>query len=287
MANLEQIFKLTDLEALKALQIYVKHLVDGLLAGLHQSPQKGFGIEFKEYKNYTPGDSLKQLDWKYFAKTDHYMIKEAEVERQNDFIFVLDRSESMNFEGGNTSKFNLAKAFIASMSYLAQKQHDNYQVYNLKSKARNYESFLFELIKTQPNPLFETSDMQAQHFQSAKSTVFILSDAYLEDIALNKLLNDWSLSTQKLVFVHLLYDSEMTLNFEKKNYRFKDLETGKTLQINTKEALSTYLEQINFWHNNIKQQCANKGIIYYQVDGNKPLQSDIMQLLNLLNFSLQ
>jgi uncharacterized protein (DUF58 family) len=287
MSNLQQIFSLTDLEALKALQIYVKHLVDGLLTGMHQSPKKGFGIEFKEYKNYTPGDSLKQLDWKYFAKTDHYMIKEAEVERQNDFVFVLDRSESMNFEGENASKFNIGKAFIASIAYLAQQQHDNYRIFNIKINARNYESFLFELIKTTTNPLIQFEEMLPKQLQSAKSTVFLLTDAYLADEELDKLLRDWSLSTQKLVLVHLLYSSEMTLDFKKRNYRFKDLETGKTLQINTKEALVTYKEQLNLWHSNIKKLCANKGIIYFQIDAGQPLRNDIIHLLNLMNFTLK
>ncbi len=287
MSDIQQIFSLTDLEALRALQIYVKYLVDGLLAGMHQSPKKGFGIEFKEYKNYTPGDSLKQLDWKYFAKTDHYMIKEAEVERQNDFIFVLDQSESMNFEGENTSKINLAKAFIASMAYLAQQQHDKYQIFNFFSNARNYDSFLFELIKITTQPSFQYTEMLPQQFQKAKSTVFFISDGYLEDDELDKLLNDWSLSTHKMVFVHLLYNSEMTLDFKKKNYRFQDLETGKMLQINTKEAFTTYSEQLNKWHNNIKQLCSNRGITYYQIDASKPLRNDILHLLNLINFSLK
>ncbi len=285
MTDIQQIFSLTDLEALKALQIYVKHLVDGVLSGMHQSPGKGFGIEFKEYKNYTPGDSLKQLDWKYFAKTDHYMIKEAEVERQNDFIFVLDRSESMNFEGGNASKFNTSKAFIASMAYLAQQQHDKYQIFNFKSNSRTYESFLYEVIKTETNNDFQYEAMLPKQFQSAKNMVFFISDGYLEENELNKLLNDWSLSTKKLVFVHLLYKSEMTLSFEKDNYRFKDLETGKTLQINTKEALSSYSEQLKNWHQKITLLCASKAITYFQIDAAKPLRNEIMHLLNLLNFA--
>lgn len=80
MQSMNQLFQMPDFESLKALQLYIKHHIEGVMIGMHQSPKTGFGIEFKEYRNYVPGDSLKQLDWKYFARTDHYMIKEAEME---------------------------------------------------------------------------------------------------------------------------------------------------------------------------------------------------------------
>ncbi|MBK6267418.1 DUF58 domain-containing protein [Marivirga sp. S37H4] len=287
MSSIQQIFSLTDLEALKALQIYIRHFVDGIISGMHQSPRKGFGIEFKEYKNYTPGDSLKQLDWKYFARTDHYMIKEAEVERQHDFIFVLDRSKSMQFKGKEASKYDISRAFIASLSYLAKQQHDSYQLFNAKSNARNFDTFLYELIKQETDVSFEFTEMLPDKKQSSRTTAFIISDGYLTDDELEKLLKSWSYASQKTVFVHLLFENEMKLNFEKENYRFKDLESGRTVQINTKEARMEYQHQLNNWHRGIKNLCAKNEIMYFQLEDIKPLEHDIIQLLTLMNFNLK
>lgn len=287
MPTIKEIFSLTDVEALKALQIYVRHFVHGLITGMHQSTKTGFGIEFKEYKNYTPGDSLKQLDWKYFAKTDHYMIKEAEVERQHDFIFVLDKSESMLFEDDKLSKFDLAKAFIASVSYLVQQQHDKYQLFNVGSQAKDFETYLYELIKLKTETKFQYQQMMPAQKQSAKSTVFIITDAYLEDEELVKLLKNWAHASDRVVFIHMLLEKELTLNFDKKNYRFKDLESGEMLQVNTREALSDYQEQLANWQQHIRKLCAKNGILYFQLKAEQTLQNDIIKLLDQMNFNLR
>lgn len=285
MRTLQEIFSLTDLEALKALQIYVRHLVDGIIAGMHQSPKKGFGIEFKEYKNYTPGDSLKQLDWKYFAKTDHYMIKEAEVERQHDFLFALDLSLSMEYANKEASKLNLAKACVASLAYLAQKQHDNFKVVNSASHSANYEDFLFELVKQKTVQNFEIKRLFPTRLQTTKSTAFILSDGYLDDAEAERLISNWSISAQKCVFIHFLYQNELNLDFEKENYRFQDLETGQILQVNTTEAKSEYINKVEKWHQQIKDHCIKNGVLYFQLDGSKSLQNELMKLLNQINYN--
>lgn len=287
MRTLQEIFSLTDLEALKALQIYVRHLVDGIITGMHQSSKKGFGIEFKEYKNYTPGDSLKQLDWKYFAKTDHYMIKEAEVEKQHDFLFALDLSRSMEYANKEVSKVNLAKACIASLAYLAQKQHDNFKVINAASHSVNYEDFLFELVKQKTSDNFELEKLFPKGLQSRKSTAFILSDGYLEDAEIGKLINNWSISAQKCIFIHFLYQNELTLGFEKENYRFQDLETGQILQVNTSEAKLEYTAKVEKWHQQIKQHCIKNRVLYFQMDGSKSLQNELMKLLNHINYNFE
>lgn len=287
MNSIQKIFSLTDLEALKALQIYIRHLVDSIMTGMHQSPKKGFGVEFKEYKNYTPGDSLKQLDWKYYAKTDHYMIKEAEVERQHDFIFVLDKSKSMQFSSAEASKFDISRAFIASISYIANRQHDNYQLHNSTSKFTNFEAFLYQLIQSETEADFDVDDLLPAKMASSKSTAFIISDAYLEDHEMEKIFKGWAYASQKTVFIHLLFQNEIQLEFEKENYRFQDLESGKTVQINTKEARSKYQQELSIWHKNIKDKCAQNNVIYYQINGKETLQNEIIQLLNLMNLNLK
>ncbi len=69
------------LASLKNLSLLAKTVVDGFMTGMQKSAQKGSGMEFSQYRSYQPGDDLRQLDWKLFARSDRYYIREAETEK--------------------------------------------------------------------------------------------------------------------------------------------------------------------------------------------------------------
>ena len=77
------------------LSLFAKHALNGPLAGYHRSPLKGFSVEFAEHRAYSPGDSLRRLDWKRLAKTDKMLLKTTDAETNLQCRVVLDRSGSM------------------------------------------------------------------------------------------------------------------------------------------------------------------------------------------------
>lgn len=89
---------LLSVQGLQHLSLFAKHAVQGPLAGYHRSPLKGFSVEFAEHRAYTPGDSLRRLDWKRLAKTDKMLIKTTDAETNLSCTVVLDRSGSMRAE---------------------------------------------------------------------------------------------------------------------------------------------------------------------------------------------
>ena len=96
----------------------VKAMVEGFLSGLHKSSRHGINVEFKDHRGYYPGDDLKYIDWRLFAKTDRFYIKRFEEESNLNLNVILDMSSSMQFKySGKISKFEYSKyAFSASKS---------------------------------------------------------------------------------------------------------------------------------------------------------------------------
>src|ERR1700712_1122 len=92
------------LMAIKDLPLMAKTMVNGFLAGINKSSIKGPGLEFSQFRSYQPGDDLRWLDWKMYARSDRYYIRESEVETSISVRFLIDASASMNHADGDISK---------------------------------------------------------------------------------------------------------------------------------------------------------------------------------------
>ncbi len=107
------------------LTLRARRLVEGAISGQHKSPFHGFNIEFAEYREYTPGDDLRRLDWRLFARSDRHYIKQYEEESNVRVTFVVDASASMNYRGSTAlSKFDYAATLVVALSMLLTRQQD-------------------------------------------------------------------------------------------------------------------------------------------------------------------
>src|SRR5512141_2446600 len=101
------------------MELRARLIVEGFIAGLHRSPYHGFSVEFAEHRQYMPGDEIKHVDWKIYARTDRYYIKQYEEETNLKAYIVLDTSRSMSFaSAGRISKLEYASYLAASLSYM-------------------------------------------------------------------------------------------------------------------------------------------------------------------------
>ena len=102
-----------------------RRLVEGAINGQHRSPFHGFNVEFAQYRDYTPGDDLRRLDWRVFARSDRHYIKQYEEESNVKVTFVVDASASMNYKGSAPlSKFDYAATLVVALSMLLTRQQD-------------------------------------------------------------------------------------------------------------------------------------------------------------------
>jgi len=108
------------------LDLKAKFIVQGFLAGLHDSPYRGFSLEYSDSRKYVPGDDPKWLDWALWAKTDRLFVRTYQAETNLSAYLLVDTSRSMTFAGtpGAMTKLEYATALAAALGYLLPSQHD-------------------------------------------------------------------------------------------------------------------------------------------------------------------
>src|SRR6476660_8062017 len=124
MPSLPERIAPAQLARMGSLPIKARVIVEGALSGLHRAAVHGSSVEFAEHKEYSPGDELRHVDWKAYAKVDRYYVKQFEQESQLTIYLVLDASASMSFSGGGMSKLEYAGLSLAALAYLAIQQQD-------------------------------------------------------------------------------------------------------------------------------------------------------------------
>ncbi|MDC0274384.1 DUF58 domain-containing protein, partial [Planctomycetaceae bacterium] len=141
MPHVSDILSAVDISKFTNLQVLAKQVVEGFCSGLHRSPHKGFSVEFKEHRQYVPGDDIRNIDWKLFGKTDRLFIREYEEETNLRCTILLDSSGSMSYSGsrsnGNT-KHDYAVRTAACLSYLMLQQQDSVGLVTFDKKVRKY-----------------------------------------------------------------------------------------------------------------------------------------------------
>ncbi len=114
---------------LKSLPLHARLPMLGSVTGMHRSPHRGSSLEFAEYRKYVPGDDTRRLDWRAYARSDRFYIKEFEADTNLRLCLIVDTSGSMNYANGGQSKIELSRRIAGTMAYLAAQQGDAVGLY--------------------------------------------------------------------------------------------------------------------------------------------------------------
>src|SRR6202051_834744 len=129
----------STLAAISGLDLVAKTVVDGFVAGLHRSPDFGFSQEFAEYRIYSPGDDLRQVDWNVYARTERLYLRRYRGETNSVLTILLDASNSMQFGSHGVNKMDYARYLAASLFYLAiHSQRDAAGLITFDDEIRNF-----------------------------------------------------------------------------------------------------------------------------------------------------
>src|SRR4051812_2463320 len=123
---------------IKSLQMRARVVVEGFFKGIHRSPYHGFSVEFSEYREYSPGDDPRYLDWRLFARSDRYYVKRFEDETNLRCYLVLDTSRSMGYGSGEDSKSQYARTAAAPIAYFLSLQRDAVGLITFEDKITEY-----------------------------------------------------------------------------------------------------------------------------------------------------
>ena len=115
------------LARINKLELRARTVVEGVITGMHKSPYRGSSVEFAQHRDYVPGDEIRHIDWKVYARSDRYQIKQFEEETNLKATFVLDCSASMDYKGEKSplSKREYASIVAAALASLLIKQRDS------------------------------------------------------------------------------------------------------------------------------------------------------------------
>ncbi len=278
------------LAALKDLSLVARMVVAGFTAGLHNSLKRGAGLEFSQYRSYQPGDDLRQLDWKMFARSDRYYIRESETDTNLRVQFVVDASNSMNYEEAGMSKITYVKLVVACLGYLAVQQGDEISLHLLHEDKltnilpagsnRQLPRFFTALYKLTATGRFATGSVSYNLLQTTKKktiTVF-LSDMYEQETEITDVLNSLRRSGQEVILLHLLGQQELNLAYPGA-VLFEDLENGERIQVDSSQQRLLYEANYQTWLQKLTASLRKKKITYDQLLLHEPLDKALRLLL--------
>jgi uncharacterized protein (DUF58 family) len=126
------------LAKIATMSLRARHVVEGLLNGLHESPYRGYSVEFAEHREYVPGDEIRRIDWKAYGKFDRYVVKEYEEETNLRAYLLLDASASMDYGSQGVTKFEYGCYLAVSLAYLMLRQGDDVGLVTFSDQIQRY-----------------------------------------------------------------------------------------------------------------------------------------------------
>jgi len=281
------------LAKVSALKIQAINLVEGLLTGQHRSRHKGSSVEFAEYKDYSPGDEIRHIDWKVVGKTDKYQVKQFEQSTNLKCNILLDTSGSMAYESPDpaiTSKLEYSRTLVASLACLLLKQFDavGLSLFNDKvikhipprSKASHFQHILHDLISFEAKGITRIDRVVDDVVDRlpGRSMLILISDLLAKDDDIQKDLRLLSSRGLEVLVFHVLHPDEVTLPFEGDTV-FESLEDDPTLGLDPYDIREEYQQAIQNQIAEHKKLCTSLGIDYVFLETNQPLDQALSYYL--------
>ncbi len=273
------------LEELGNMNVVARTLVDGVLAGLHRSPHRGGSVEFAEYTEYTPGDEIRHIDWKVYAKTDKYYVKEYEDETNLRAYLMIDGSGSMNFASENVSltKLRYAGYLAATFGYLLLRQGDAVGGVSFEettgeflpaSTKKSHLEDLFFLLDNLPGEgetAFAESLRTVAERAPQRSMILVFSDflgAGEEAMDLLKVLKE---QRRDVAVFHTVDPAELTLPYEGLRI-FEGLEGEGELLADPDDLREAYVEKMREHLEFVERSCREGNIGYHRFSTRQPIE---------------
>ncbi|MDB4223288.1 DUF58 domain-containing protein [Granulosicoccus sp.] len=277
------------LARLGSLELIARTVVDGVSTGLHRSPHFGFSQEFAEYRAYNEGDDLRHVDWNVYARTDRTYIKRFQGETNSSVTLLLDTSKSMAF-GTPVQKLDQALYLVASLAYMARKQHDALGLAVFDEKVQHYLApsarpdalaRLLGLLETTKagsgtDILEALSSLRAS--MGKRGLVIVVSDFYANADDLLEALQPLSHAGQDLALFHIVSPEEIQPSL-KRISALRDLETDESVVVAPEYLAQMYPAKFKAHCDSIKSTCHRVGADYTQVSTAEPLDAALQGYL--------
>ena len=209
------------------LELVSRAVVDGFINGLHKAPYFGASVDFAEHRGYVPGDDIRRMDWRLWARTDRYYIKEYEAESNMNFSVLLDVSKSMDYGSRGITKLDYARILTACLTNLVHHQRDRVGLGRLRQRRRRARAAVGQahgrrcctcwtrLKPGRPGSLKEPLHKLAEHF-GRRGVLVVISDFYEEPEAVLDAVAPLRFRGNDLIVFHVLDPSELEFGFTRR-----------------------------------------------------------------------
>jgi uncharacterized protein (DUF58 family) len=271
------------------LELVARAVVDGFINGIHRSPYFGASVDFAEHRGYVPGDDIRRVDWRLYARTDRYYIKEYEADSNSNFSTLLDVSKSMGYGSGGVTKLDYGKMLAGCLTYLVHRQRDRVGltafdsdiVEHVPSSAKHMDVVLHVLDRLKPaNPgsLRAPLHKMAEHF-GRRGLLILISDLYEEPDAVIEAIGPLRFRGNDIAVFHLLDPAELDFSFREPS-AFEDLESGEQIPIVPDALAAQYKVLVQAHIDALRERFSANRIDYTMLNTSMPLDHALFSYLS-------
>ena len=274
----------STLQKISKMELVARQLMDGYVQGMHRSPHIGFALDFAQHRQYVPGDDVKRIDWRAFAKSERYYIKQYEVSTNLRAHIVLDASGSMAYKGEHDtmSKFRYGQFIAACLSYLVLHQQDSAGLITFDNKVRDFipprsaPSHLMRILHTLDQTKAERESSIAPLLHevaeriSRRGLVIVISDLFEQAEPLIESLHHLRHKRHEVILLHVMAHDELEFPFRKWSL-FENLEqTNDRLRLDPATMRAMYLENVANHLRAIREAASKLNISHVLLDTSRP-----------------
>ena len=276
------------LARITSLELLARTVVDGFINGLHKAPYLGVSIDFAEHRGYMPGDDIRFIDWRVFARTDRFYVKQFEADTNANFSVLFDISRSMSFGSKGITKLDYGRYLAACLTYFCTKQRDrvglvtfdNDIVIRIPPSAKHLEVVLHELDRIDAGrpgslerPLFRSTE-----FFRRRGIIVVISDFYEEPEAVVEALKPLAYGGNDVIAFHVLDPAEIDFPYDDAT-SFQDLESGRKTPVVPEKLREQYRQLVQEHIAAISKLCGENRIDYALFDTRTPLDHALFKFL--------
>ena len=271
------------------LDLLARTVVDGFINGLHRAPYFGASIDFAEHRGYVAGDDIRRVDWRLFARTDRFYVKQYEADTNTNFTVLFDISKSMGFSSGGVSKLDYASFLAACLAYMAQKQRDRVGIITFDQEivshvppsAKHFNVVLHTLDRARaerPGHLSEPLKRMSEHFKR-RGILLLISDFYDEPDDILEAIKPLRFLGNDLIVFHVLDPREIDFAFEDAS-TFEDLETTDQMPVVPQSFSEQYRKMIQEHITTLQTRFSEQRIDYALLNTDEPLDRALFSYLS-------
>ena len=271
------------------LDLLARTVVDGFVAGLHQSPHLGVSVDFAEHRAYMPGDDIRRIDWRVYGRTDRLYVKEFEAETNANISILIDISASMDYASQGISKLDYARYLAASLAYFSFHQRDRVGlvtfdqdvVTQVPPTRRRLATILHSIDRITPGGRGQL-DLPLRRIAESirrRSILVLISDLYEPPPDILTAINRLRRRGNDLIVFHLLDPAEVEFTFDEAT-QFEDLETGERIPVVPARVRAGYRGLMQEHVAELTQRMGQNRIDYYLIETSKPLDHALFHYLS-------